>query len=561
MKNLFIIFFVLLIFSCSKEENLDIQQQKYSLKVTLNPSTSGTLNVSSGDYYEGTEVEIKVTPNSDFEFKDWTGDGSGNQNPLKVIMNSNKSITGNLNISQVQSIEIINPIDTLVISRRHKFEVKGTLSNGNNVDLTDQITLQVTDDKVTLIENNEFTVGKSGETSIKVKYKDFELSENIYSSNIEYIDVGSELISSDNCNNRIPIVIINYFPTSDGVNHDENIGPSGFYYLRNPSVETSRNKVHSDLVLTKRVIEYGSRYRDYGSSDVNPYICMDVVKYINLYELDPYVKLRPQFHVNDLDYFKMFEKINMKDLVNIDGVKEVWITIFPKSPEYPSVQNNNMNDPETYYTIPESNMSSPNTGDISNSYRIPEDLPIYDNTYVVYGYNGHRGADTNIHNRGHQIKTQMMWLEQRKSFDEKNQLFWNNFVGSNDTEISPIGRAGRTHFPPNTSVDYDYCNESLVESDIMNWTPSGGEKELVNCNTWNNLNYIIDFNVIDINNNSSSLNRDPQTKWLLYWFQSIPGENNNIPFERDGVNYKLTNWWALFYNWDETINNDKTLWE
>jgi hypothetical protein len=26
-------------------------------------------------------------------------------------------------------------------------------------------------------------------------------------------------------------------------------------------------------------------------------------------------------------------------------------------------------------------------------------------------------------------------------------------------------------------------------------------------------------------------------------------------------NYKLTNWWDLFYNWDEAITENKTLWE
>lgn len=462
---------------------------------------------------------------------------------------------------QIQTIQILNPIDTLVISRKHKFEVLGNYSNGTTIDLTSQVILEVTDDRVTLLNDNEFTVGKSGKTTIKVKYEDFELSENIYSSNIEYIDVGSEFISNDNCTYRIPIVIINYFPTSDGVNHDENIGPSGFWDLINPSVESSRNKVHSDLVVTKRIIEYGSRFRDYGSTDVSPYICMDVVKYINLYELDPYVKLRPEFEVNDLDYSKMFEKINMKDLVNINGVKEVWITIFPKSPEYPSVKNNNMYDPETYYNIPESNMSSPITGDISNSFRIPEDLPIYDKTYVVYGYNGHRGVDTNLHNRGHQFEAQMMWLEQRQPFDVKNQLFWNKFVGINETSTSPLGRSGMTHFPPNTSVDYDYCNQSLVESDIMNWLPSGGEKRSINCGTWTNINYAIDFNIKDFNNNNISLNKDSHTKWLLYWFQSIPGKDNNIPYEKDGVNHNITNWWELFYNWDETIQNGRTLWE
>ena len=60
---------------------------------------------------------------------------------------------------------------------------------------------------------------------------------------------------------------------------------------------------------------------------------------------------------------------------------------------------------------------------------------------------------------------------------------------------------------------------------------------------------------------TSNINNDPQTKWLITWFQSIPGENNNIPYLINGRNYKLTNWWDLFYNWDEAITENKTLWE
>ena len=551
----------LFVYSCSTDED-DAPPpaaivKKYTLAVTA--GEGGTVSTTGGTYSQGTQVSITATPSSGFTFSQWS-DGS-TTNPITVTLNSNTNLSASFKELQIESIEILNPIESIVISRKHKFEVEGTYTNGDKKDLTNQVLLEVIDDKVNLLDDNEFTVKKSGQTNLKIKFKDIEVIENFYSSNIEYIQIESDLESNDNCSNRIPIVIINYFPTSDGVNHDENIGPSGYWDLNYPTVEQSRNKVHSDLVLTKKTIEYGSRFRDYGTKKIDPYLCLDVVKYINLYELDPYVKLRSEFDVNDLDYFKMFERINMKDLVNINGVKEVWITIFPKSPEYPSVQNNNMDNPDTYYNLAETNMSSPITGDISNSFRIPEDLPIYDNTYVVYGYNGHRGVDTNIHNRGHQIEVQMMWLEQRRNYDNKNQLFWNNFVGINDSDTSPIGRSGMTHFPPNTNKDYDYCNENLVESDIMNWIPSGGEKEFVNCNTWTKLNYDINFNVLDIRNNNYSYSNDPHLKWLLYWFQSIPGLDNNIPYTKNDTNYTLTNWWDLFYNWDEAITNDKTLWE
>ena len=569
MKNLFIIFFVLLIFSCSKEENLDIQQQKYSLKVTLNPSTSGTLNVSSGDYYEGTEVEIKVTPNSDFEFKDWTGDGSGNQNPLKVIMNSNKSITGNLHISQVQSIEIINPIDTLVISRRHKFEVKGTLSNGNNVDLTDQITLQVTDDKVTLIENNEFTVGKSGETSVNIKYNDIEISETFYVKYFEEVLNEQDDYLKQNENNtniNIPIVIINFHPTPDGVNID----PSRYnddYFIRdrfynyydldrndcnnvdqnNPickvgALEMYKTRSEEIHMFTKFGIEEGSKFTGYKDNTPEKSINVQVIKYFNFYELK--TKIYGNTGSPQPDYQEISDIINLESLVNDMGVKEVWFS-------YPPLDN--------VMNIWESNMSSI-LGDVSNSDQDQSDLPIFNNEYVVYGINIDRGPSESLHNRGHQIERQFRYIEKEKKSGE--ELFWNKFVGV-DQSGKPIGRNGMTHFPPNTSVEYDYCNETPLESDIRNWNPQGGEKDLVSCDTWTGIEYNYPFTSIfwDKNSNIDNISKDSGYKWFIYWFQSIPGKNNNILYERDGGNYTLTNWWDLYYNWNESLENNKTLWE
>ena len=397
-----------------------------SLKVTLNPSTSGTLNVSSGDYDEGTEVEIKVTPNSDFEFKDWTGDGSGNQNPLKVIMNSNKSITGNLNILQVQSIEIINPIDTLVISRRHKFEVKGTLSNGNNVDLTDQITLQVIDDKVTLIENNEFTVGKSGETSVNIKYNDIEISETFYVKYFEEVLNEQDDYLKQNENNtniNIPIVIINFHPTPDGVNID----PSRYnddYFIRdrfynyydldrndcnnvdqnNPickvgTLEMYKTRSEEIHMFTKFGIEEGSKFRGYKDNTSEKSINVQVIKYFNFYELK--TKIYGNTGSPQPDYQEISDIINLESLVNDMGVKEVWFS-------YPPLDN--------VMNIWESNMSSI-LGDVSNSDQDQSDLPIFNNEYVVYGINIDRGPSESLHNRGHQIERQFRYIEKEKKID------------------------------------------------------------------------------------------------------------------------------------------------
>ena len=44
-----------------------------------------------------------------------------------------------------------------------------------------------------------------------------------------------------------------------------------------------------------------------------------------------------------------------------------------------------------------------------------------------------------------------------------------------------------------------------------------------------------------------------EIKYHVFWWQSIPGFNNGIV---DGTK-KITNWWDIFYNWDNA-NNNKT---
>ena len=72
-------------------------------------------------------------------------------------------------------------------------------------------------------------------------------------------------------------------------------------------------------------------------------------------------------------------------------------------------------------------MSSPLTGDISNSNRDPSDLPVYDKTYVVYGYNFRRSQAEAIHDHGHQLESQFAWVNEQH--DGNTDLFWKQWRG------------------------------------------------------------------------------------------------------------------------------------
>lgn len=461
----------------------------------------------------------------------------------------------------LQSINIDSRKDTISISHQYTLSIQGVYSNGQQKDLSDSVTVSVSNDVLSVKGKNIIAV-KKGTCIVKAVYNSKEETDTVVVSEIEYEPIDERFKSTGNAPLKVPIVIINYFPTKDGVTHDDSVGPSSYWEILNPPLSKTKTKVKDDHVITKRIVEYGTRFRDFGTNTVAPYVSIEVVRYINVYQMD----LKPWINgIKTIDFHKLFEKINLRDLVNKEGVKEVWMTVFPKD-SFPSIVQSPYNDPSTYYNLSEANMASPITGDISNSYRDQNDLPIYNSTYVVYGNSGHRGVAENIHNRGHQIEAQLRHIDKSKWITpSRKELFDDAFVGCGNSSKDnykwlPLGRAGMTHFPPNTSTDYDYNNSTLIMSDIASWKPSGGILKAINLNTWLDVAYPFDMKTRDVKG-ISDYNSDPQTKWLLYWFQAIPGANNNIDYIVGGANKKISNWWYLFYNWDEAIKSGKTLWE
>ena len=234
--------------------------------------------------------------------------------------------------------------------------------------------------------------------------------------------------------------------------------------------------------------------------------------------------------------------INLKDFVENQGVKEVWMWFgSAATPDFPSYDPK-IHKVENMMTGPESNMASPTTGNISNSYRF-NDMPVYNKTYMVYGYNTRRSQAEDVHDHGHQLESILSYVSERQ--DGNTNLFWKKFVGQGANDDRPIGRCGDTHHPSNTSVDYDYGNTTLVESDIEDWKPDGGTKKLVNVDSWGNLVYNWP--------GESDFAQRAESQWYLYWMQNMPGDQNNIDYS---VGKKMTNWWIFTSDWDNAIKSN-----
>jgi hypothetical protein len=340
--------------------------------------------------------------------------------------------------------------------------------------------------------------------------------------------------SNPNANIVVPIVVVNYYPTLNGIDVDTKRSP-GLGTASPITLDGIKEKTVQFLNLTKYGLEQGSKFRGYNNPSQVSSVSFKIVKYINVYEIKKGMMDRPGGVVYQPEYIELFTKINLKQLIENEGVKEVWFSLRPISNEYPVVKNENIS-PENFINLPESNMSSP-TGDVSNSVRYQNDLPVYNKTYVVYGYNLETSSANMIHNRGHQIEAQLSHLDGK---------FWGNHSIKTDGYADST-RLGCTHKPPNTTKDYDWNNKSFAMSDIEDWKPTGGTKKLINSDRWMNINYTPPTPVNSIPYDPN----DSQMKWLIFWMQSIPGYNNGIT----GVN----DWWDLFYNWDNSIKNNSKL--
>ncbi len=346
----------------------------------------------------------------------------------------------------------------------------------------------------------------------------------------------------------IPVIILRYLPTNDGINLDVSKA-TDFYSLGEITLTQLKRNIDAYNIRGKFMLEEGSRFRGYKDASAKPYLGYKIVKSWTIYSQIPISKT---FKTGDgvfyPDLFKIADDFNFKHYIEDVGVKEIWLWFGQSAmPGWPSY-NPQLHKAENFVEFIESNMSSPTTGDISNSYR-QDDLPLYSKSYIVYCYNFRRTQAEMIHNHGHQLESIYNYVAERQ--DGTNDLFAKDFSGwGANYSSAPIGRAGDTHHPPNTTKDYDYYNPDLVSSDIEDWRPdASGAKKLVNMDTWGNINY--PWPATDI-----FLQQRGESQWYIYWMQNMPGYQNMIRYRATSI---MTNWWEFTADWDRVIKEGKGL--
>jgi hypothetical protein len=76
--------------------------------LTIETTAGGTTDPPPGTYYydPGTSVSVYALPESSYEFIGWSGDATGTDNPISLVMNTNKFLRANFKL-----IEVYPPLD------------------------------------------------------------------------------------------------------------------------------------------------------------------------------------------------------------------------------------------------------------------------------------------------------------------------------------------------------------------------------------------------------------------------------------------------------------------
>ncbi|MDA1028568.1 MAG: hypothetical protein O3B41_05890 [Bacteroidetes bacterium] len=313
----------------------------------------------------------------------------------------------------------------------------------------------------------------------------------------------------------IRVFIASYFPISDGKIDQSVTGDWG------KSLEFTQAKVDS---VTNRIIdalEEGSRMHGYKDPQAPKSLVYKIIGRKEFLEPLP-TYLRPENPMPMTDYAKIMAQTGGESWVSDQNADEIWIWGYHGG----------------VIDLWESNMSSP-YGDISNSDRSLDDLPVLDKTYTLFHYNYQRGAAEAVENHLHQFEAVLNAVDGRDDAAPEewpNLLFWGKFVGSDTTHhLLDPRRAGWSHYPPNAESDYQWDNSTAVSSDIEDWRPDGsGSFQQIECSRW----------------------KCDHLGWFVYWMQNMPGHGNTLTYG----DFRLRNWWTFLTQYDKSQRENWKLW-
>jgi len=341
------------------------EKRDYPLSLTI--VGSGTVKEeiikiasSATNYKSGTTVRLTPQPSAGFQFKKWSGDDTTSRTPLDLVVSKPINLTCTFEKMAISTLKIENPIDTLIISKKHKYIVKGIYTDGSIIDLSDSVKITASTDGINILTNKNIIGAKSGNTILNLEFNNKIYRDTLFISRIEEIKSIDPYLTTPAKGSKliVPVVIINYYATNNGIDIDTRRQPN-FSSLDPISIEDIKTLTLDNLKLTKFGYEEGSKFRGFNDSTTHPYVGFKIVKYFNFYEIKRGMTAdKSTTPVYEPDFYDIFNAINLENLVNEVGVKEIWFSLRPLSSEYPVVKSENL-DPKDFINLSESRMSSP----------------------------------------------------------------------------------------------------------------------------------------------------------------------------------------------------------
>lgn len=326
----------------------------------------------------------------------------------------------------------------------------------------------------------------------------------------------------------VKVLQLEYYPVVDGrLDHPQVEILDG---LEGADVNIVKAHVRDISTQFEQALELGTKYKGYSHPSAPPALDWQVVDtkvfdspFPTSYFDQSNEPGKPNLRA---DYHTMLNGVNICDYVN-QGVDYVWVWTWGSA-----------------IHSPESTMSGPH-GNISNSYRDPNELPNCGKTYVLLHLNYGRGMPEALHSFGHQLEATLNHVD--------HELFDGKFVG--DVRSEGVRRCGNVHFPINGKGDYDYFNVQLVLSDCEDWNPDvQGNLKQFNCTNWTVTGRGEDGQLFDPCY-SRNLFQDGHAGWLIYWMQNMPGINNTVTYKGNQVR----NWWEFVSDFDGAMAKGRTL--
>ena len=164
----------------SSPKNIKAKFVKRKYPLTINIEGEGTVTeeiVNTGrttEYDSGTTVRLTAQASEGWEFSGWSDGVTNEVRTLNIL--DDISLVAFFKELQVVSIRVENQIDEIAISQYHKFIVTAIKTNGSEENITSLTEIITNDDKLFKLEDNQIIGAKSGNTVVKIKFEDFEIS-------------------------------------------------------------------------------------------------------------------------------------------------------------------------------------------------------------------------------------------------------------------------------------------------------------------------------------------------------------------------------------------------